>query len=951
MPVFPSRTISVLFLLLACAASVEAQGQGGPIVLTNRHIGLGNDATATSWDPSLLGINTSAVSAAVGAPYSIASDSLGKSPSFVNTPLYAFGRWGPVGLGISTKWANDSLGDALELVPTRYYLGLGFELPLFGGDMLWFGAGLRASNGGAFFGNAEYTASVTAQPTRQMLVSVVAEDFTQTGGPTRIGLYGAYQPFTWGTLLANLSHDGRDTAGGASSTRFAIGAGLGSADWPVNINANYEFSRKVFRLGLDLTLTSSDAAMGVGAYADLAPEAHTGGAIVLRYGSIEPSPLDPSPEYGSPVARRDARGWAPNRAYTPAGLSYRIQTDDATQSRDALVRPCEPTGKQFDTPSGLMDIVKRAGAPYPPLAQRLQEMSPNPEGLYKEIRREYYATNVRSRELMRGDSLQLISRQGYSIGVQSVDQSKYPQVSVIVQVTDAAGRNVRGLKKDDFSFRDAQTTIRSVRPLDSTFNVPVDIVILLDCSASMRDEIQAVRTNVQTFVSSMQARGADYRIGGVMYGAMIYDTLHPTSDIGTFNEFAAHADAIGNDEITTLAIKAATEMNFRPGAQRVFLLITDDWAVQDNARLNEPDLVDMLWNTGARLYTIGNPCSNNGAVMTRLSLGREYNITQPFNSILDDIGADVTTQYEIVYDSRLQMEAVTILRGRMRDDAGHPASVPIALRTGGGKPQIITPNRATGEFETEVTEGLRYEAEINGGRYLPLTESIDLTSARKGDTVLHDFTLRLPPSTLVGTVTDENGAGVPAEVRIEDAATGEPIKTVRTSNNGRYELELPEGRAYHLTAINRDYIPTPADLDARGIERGTKMRQDLKVMSIESAITRGTTFKINNIFFDVAKWDLKPESYLELNRVVALLSEYPTINVEIGAHTDAVGTDKDNQALSQNRARSVMEYLIGRGVDSARMRAKGYGETVPVASNDTEEGRALNRRVEFKLVR
>ena len=89
----------------------------------------------------------------------------------------------------------------------------------------------------------------------------------------------------------------------------------------------------------------------------------------------------------------------------------------------------------------------------------------------------------------------------------------------------------------------------------------------------------------------------------------------------------------------------------------------------------------------------------------------------------------------------------------------------------------------------------------------------------------------------------------------------------------------------------------------------------------------------------------------ELNRVVQLLTENPVIEIEMSAHTDSRGTDEYNFKLSDNRARSVMEYIISKGIANTRITSHGYGETKPVATNDTDEGRQLNRRVEFKILK
>jgi len=90
---------------------------------------------------------------------------------------------------------------------------------------------------------------------------------------------------------------------------------------------------------------------------------------------------------------------------------------------------------------------------------------------------------------------------------------------------------------------------------------------------------------------------------------------------------------------------------------------------------------------------------------------------------------------------------------------------------------------------------------------------------------------------------------------------------------------------------------------------------------------------------------------VELDRVVKLLKENPAIEIEMSAHTDSHGTDEYNFKLSDNRARSCMEYILSKGISPNRITSKGYGETMPVATNDTDEGRQLNRRVEFKITK
>jgi outer membrane protein OmpA-like peptidoglycan-associated protein len=113
----------------------------------------------------------------------------------------------------------------------------------------------------------------------------------------------------------------------------------------------------------------------------------------------------------------------------------------------------------------------------------------------------------------------------------------------------------------------------------------------------------------------------------------------------------------------------------------------------------------------------------------------------------------------------------------------------------------------------------------------------------------------------------------------------------------------------------------------------------------------GQTIQLKNVFFAFNKWDLLPESYPELNKVAEFLKDNPTVEIELAGHTDNVGSDDYNLELSDKRANSVKAYLIAQGISESRLRAKGYGESRPVAPNEYDWGREKNRRVEFTILR
>ncbi|MCZ7601373.1 MAG: OmpA family protein [Melioribacteraceae bacterium] len=113
----------------------------------------------------------------------------------------------------------------------------------------------------------------------------------------------------------------------------------------------------------------------------------------------------------------------------------------------------------------------------------------------------------------------------------------------------------------------------------------------------------------------------------------------------------------------------------------------------------------------------------------------------------------------------------------------------------------------------------------------------------------------------------------------------------------------------------------------------------------------GQTIELKNVFFAFNKSDLLPESYPELNKVAEFLKDNPTVEIELAGHTDDIGSDSYNMELSDKRANSAKAYIVAQGISESRLRAKGYGETRPVAPNDQDWGREKNRRVEFTILK
>jgi len=203
---------------------------------------------------------------------------------------------------------------------------------------------------------------------------------------------------------------------------------------------------------------------------------------------------------------------------------------------------------------------------------------------------------------------------------------------------------------------------------------------------------------------------------------------------------------------------------------------------------------------------------------------------------------------------------------------------------------------------------------------------------------------------LSGKVSDATGK-VPkgASVNYEDLKTGKIIgQATPDPSSGQYKLVLPYGTNYGITAKADGFLPSSVNLDLSQM-RGRYLELDGRDLAM-MPIAKGSTVTANNLFFELNKAMLTPESEPELKRMVQVMLDNATLRIEIRGHTDNTGTDAINDALSQARADAVKIYLLTAGIPAARIQSKGYGSKKPKASNETEEGRAQNRRVEFSIL-
>lgn len=169
-----------------------------------------------------------------------------------------------------------------------------------------------------------------------------------------------------------------------------------------------------------------------------------------------------------------------------------------------------------------------------------------------------------------------------------------------------------------------------------------------------------------------------------------------------------------------------------------------------------------------------------------------------------------------------------------------------------------------------------------------------------------------------------------------------------TSNpeTGEYKIILPRGVNYGFKSSADGFISVSENLDLTSLKEYKEIEKNLYLVPVEI----GQTIRLNNIFFDTGLAILRDESENELENLKKLLTDNGKMTIEVSGHTDNVGNDASNLKLSSDRAQAVVQWLLDHGINTSRLTSKGYGETKPIGVNTSEEGKQLNRRVEFTII-
>ncbi len=200
-----------------------------------------------------------------------------------------------------------------------------------------------------------------------------------------------------------------------------------------------------------------------------------------------------------------------------------------------------------------------------------------------------------------------------------------------------------------------------------------------------------------------------------------------------------------------------------------------------------------------------------------------------------------------------------------------------------------------------------------------------------------------------GVVRDnETGKPLKATIELTDLKKNERVAIIESDSiTGSYLFVLGKGDSYSLFVSAKNYLFKTSTFKIDSIERTQPIQLDIELKPIRA---RASAI-LNNIFFEFNKFEIKPESFSELLNVTKFLQQNPSLIIEVGGHTDNAGSEDYNVKLSQKRSQSVINFLVEKGIDKSRMQSHGYGSSKPIANNDTDLNRKLNRRIEFLIVK
>lgn len=337
----------------------------------------------------------------------------------------------------------------------------------------------------------------------------------------------------------------------------------------------------------------------------------------------------------------------------------------------------------------------------------------------------------------------------------------------------------------------------------------------------------------------------------------------------------------------------------------------------------------------------------------KLPLGKSYKIeARSINYIAASVVIDVIMdkkQVRLEQELKLTTLPYVDISGQLynaQTDSVMPVTTNLKVIVNGLEIDSLSVDNGT--YKVRLPWGTKYTLQLLVDEFESIPATIDLVAINNYQQIRQD--LYASPLQKFATITGKV-LNMKTQLPITDPFTikvngAESTNSIVNTTTGTYEVRLSLGQQAIIIGSADKYFPISEMIDLSSETENVKIIKDLQIMPLEI----GESILLNNIFFQTGSTDLKSASFSDIDRVVDLLRQVPTLKIEISGHTDSSGKDAFNLALSNSRARSVATYIQGKGLGKDRVVHKGYGESKPISSNLTPNGRAKNRRVEFIIL-
>lgn len=442
--------------------------------------------------------------------------------------------------------------------------------------------------------------------------------------------------------------------------------------------------------------------------------------------------------------------------------------------------------------------------------------------------------------------------------------------------------------------------------------------------------------------------------------SQLWDSYYITNLSGSWAYFCSHYKAIGGSDIFRVKIFE----------ENPFVLVKGNVLSKKNGEEVVPE-------SGARVLVNDKvvdtlKVDEKGNFELRLPLGAKFTLrAEAKNQVSDGVEeVDVTTvrSYKETQKTLYVKPSDALVYGKLMSTEGRPFDPEKEPKLFVNGKELNAENAKELGIETYEVDfkkakysarlplHKKYDLEIRVKDNNPVPATVDLSKVDEYKEISKDL-FAAPVPKVVAEQKVATFSGKIVNKKTNKAITGNSELKIQVDEadfyaakidtaKGTYEFELPLSKKYVINAKAPNFYPEYEQIDLSAEKGKVKIIKDLMLSPIE----KGQSIKLKNIFFDFGKSTLKKESFPELDKLYKFLIENPEIKVEIAGHTDNKGAAEKNMQLSRWRARSVQQYLVQKGINIKRVSFNGYGLDKPVASNKTEAGRALNRRVEFTIL-